>query len=557
MLNLDGLSSVTQLSKGDKVLVVTSNGIEELDAEVLGKVLSNTSLFETYKLVELSELNVKTMTTHNKIQKYLDEDDSDEIYMEYQDHTIKFLRGQVLKNSDQVPLTTQAQAITGELLYWSHDISGATYFEGFPWKSEGDEKIFITTEDTGFPVTVYQYHLVTLRQSEIEIVDNEPVITDSYYSKPTSKGVIKKQNNEFTFFLEENGTKTCGIQVSVNEEDNSVTGKLIGTWEGLNDWDVDNALTSGNFKDWFYHNQDYYTYVKTLSVETSNKIGWYLNNEVENIHVYFRLENSQLVVIQAKNKTNSAGSYIKEQAVNLLGEKLYWKQEMIYQVGTSGNGVPLKSGKYVFMTTEETEYPVYIYQYDETELFRIDYGSISDNSKGVRQIFSDGSDRIAVISKTNTEFSVEFRKKSDNSVLSKILLGETGGKLSGTWKVDDYELGVDELPKQSSATKDKVLKSNGDTCSWEPETKELPNQSAATRGKVLKSDGTTAAWSDETKELPEQSASVKNYILSTNGQSVSWVSFDSYMIEIMETIQNLQNEIQDLKNQLNGGSSEG
>lgn len=556
MLNLDGLSSVTQLSKGDKVLVVTSNGIEELDAEVLGKVLSNTSLFETYKLVELSELNVRNITTHNKIQKYLDGDDSDEIYTEYQDHTIKFLRGQVLKNSDQIPLTTQAQAITGELLYWSHDISRATYFEGFPWKSEDDEKIFITTEDTGFPITVYQYNLTTLRQSETEIIDNEPVITDIYYSKPTSKGVIKKQNNEFTFFLEENGTKTCGIQISVNEDDNSVTGKLIGTWKGLNDWDVDNALTRGNFKDWFYHNQDYYTYVETLSVETSNKIGWYLNNEVENIHVYFRIENSQLVVIQAKNKTNSAGSYIKEQAVNLLGEKLYWRQEMIYQVGTSGNGVPLKSGKYVFMTTGETEYPVYIYQYDEIELFRIDYGSLSDNSKGVRQIFSDGSDRITVISKTNTEFSVEFRKKSDNSVLSKILLGETGGKLSGTWEVNDHKLGINELPEQSSATKNRVLKSNGYTCSWESETKELPNQSADTRGKVLKSDGTIASWSDETKELPEQSASVKNYILSTDGHSVSWVSFDDYMTETKETIQNLQNEIQYLKNQLNGGYSE-
>ena len=74
---------------------------------------------------------------------------------------------------------------------------------------------------------------------------------------------------------------------------------------------------------------------------------------------------------------------------------------------------------------------------------------------------------------------------------------------------------------------------------------------------MLKSDGTTSSWSDETKELPEQSASVKNYILSTDGQSVSWVSFDSYMTEITETIRNLQNEIQDLKNQLNGGSSEG
>jgi hypothetical protein len=483
-------------------------------------------LFETYKLVELSELNVKTMTTHNKIQKYLDGDDSDELYMEYHDNTVTFLRGQVLKNSDQIPLTTQAQAVTGELLYWSHDITGAQCYEGFPWKTQDEEKIFITLEDTGYPVTVYQYHLTTLKQSEIEIVNNEPVITDTYSSKVTSKGIVKKQNNEFTFLLQENGDKLCGIKMSVNEEDGSVTGKLVGTWEGLNDWDVDSALTTGKFKDWFYHNQDYYTYVKTLSVETSNKIGWYLNNEVENLHCYMRMENSELVVILAKNKTNSAGSYIQEQAVNLLGEKLYWNQEMVYQIGTSGNGIPIKSGKYVFMTTEETDYPVYIYQYDETELFRIDYGSLSDSSQGVRQIFSDGSDRIAVISKTNTELNIEFKKKSDNSVLSKIILGEEGGTLGGTWKVGDYKIGEAELPKQSESTKDKILKSNGETCSWET----------------------------DAKELPVQSESVKNYLLSTDGNTVKWVSFDSYMTEINNTINFLKERVGKLENQLNSES---
>lgn len=554
MLNVNGLSSVTQLSKGDKVLVVTSKGIEELDAEVLGKVLSNTSLFETYKLIELSELNVKNITTHNKIQKYLNGDVSDEIYMEYQDNTVKFLRGQVLKNTDGVALTTQAQAITGEPLYWSHDIVGAEYFENFPWKTQDDEKIFITTEKTGFPVEVYQYHITTLKQCEIEIVNSEPVITDLYYSKPTSQGVVKKQNNEFMFYLKENGTETCGIQMSVNE-DGTVTGKLIGTWEGLNDWDVDQALTTGNFKDWFYHNQDYYTYIKTLSVETSNKIGWYLNNEVNTLHVYIRLENSELVVIQAKNKTNNAGSYIQEQAVNLLGEKLYWNQEMVYQIGTSGNGIPLKSGKYVFMTTEETDYPVYIYQYDETELFRIDYGSLSDNSQGVRQIFSDGSDRIATISKTNTEFSIELKNKSTNAILSKVILSETGGKLTGTWKVGDYELGIDELPKQSSSTKDKVLKSDGTACSWENETKELPNQSASTKGKVLKSDGAQSVWENESTELPAISAAVKNFILSNDGQNVQWIEFSTYIAGLQETINQLEQKVQELEQKVNGSTS--
>lgn len=493
MLNIQGLSSVTQLSKGDKVLVVTSKGLEELDAEVLGKVLSNTSLFETYNLVELSGLNVQNITTNNKIQKYLKGDTSDELYLEYIDNSIKFIRGQVLANSDGVAFTTQAQALTGEPLYWSHDISDAVMFNDFPWKTQDDEKIFITIEKTDYPVTVYQYQSSIIKTNEIEIVDNEPVITDIYSSKTTSKGIVKKQGNEFVFLLQEDRDKTCGIKMSVNE-DGTITGKLIGTWEGLNDWDVDQALTTEKFKDWFYHDQDYYTYVKTISMETSNKIGWYLNKDVESIHVFIRIEGSQLIVIQARNKTNSAGSFIQEQAVNLLGEPLYWKEEMLYQVGVSGNGIPLKSGKYVFMTTEKTDYPVYIYQYNEVELFRLDYGQLSDNSSGVRQIFSDGGNRIAVISKTNTEFSIEFKNKTDNSVLSRILLSDGKGKLGGTWYVEDSQIGI--------------------------------------------------------SELPEQSSEVQGYILSTDGTKVHWVNIDNYLKDLNDTIRTLQEEINKLKGQI-------
>jgi hypothetical protein len=547
MLNVNGLSSVTQLSKGDRVLVVTNDGIQELDAEVLWKVLSNTSLFETYNLVELSELNVQTLTTHNKIQKYLNEDTSDEIYLEYSDNTVKFIRGRVLLNSDGIPLISQAQAISGELLYWSQNITDAVMFKGFPWKSQDDEKIFITTEKTDYPVSIYQYELSLLKESEIEIVDNEPVITDIFSSSVTSQGVVKKQKNEFLFYLQENSDKQCGIKMSVNE-DGTITGKLIGTWDGLNDWDVDQALTTGKFKNWFYNNQDYYTYIKTLSLETSNKVGWYLNKDT-NIHVFTRIENSQIIVIQAKNKTNSAGSYIKEQAVNNLGNKLYWNQEMDYQVGTSGNGIPLKSGKYVFMTTEETDHPVWIYQYVETELLRFDYGVLPDNSNGIRQIFSDGSGTTTVISKTNTEFNIEFKK--NNKTVAKINLKETGGQLTGTWKVGDKELNTNELPEQSNSTKDKILKSNGQTCSWETESKELPNHSANTKGKVLTSNGQTCSWEGIPTELPAQSNDVKNYILSTDGKNVSWVDATIYLQEIQATIKNLTEEV----NKLKGNSS--
>lgn len=529
MLNLQGLTSVTQLSKGDKVLVKTSKGLAELDAEVLGEVLSNTSLFETYKRVELSELNVKNITTHNKIQKYLDNDTSDEIYMEYSDNTLNFIRGQVLANSDNEPLTTQAQAITGEPLYWSHDLSEAEFFDGFPWKTKYDDKIFITTEKTGYPVNIYQYQLTYLKQCDIQIVDNEPIITDTYTSKGSmSKGIVKKQGNEFLFVLQERNKDWCGIKISVNDDD-SVTGKLLGTWEGLNDWDVDSALTMKNFKNWFYHNQDYYTYIKPLSVDTSNKIGWYLNKETEILHVYTRLENGEFVVILAKNKTNSAGSFIQEQAVNLLGEKLYWEQDMAFQSGISGNGIPLRNGRYVFMTTEETDYPVYIYQYDEVELFRIDYASLADGSNGVKQTFSDNSNISATLSKTNTEFHLELVDTSKNTVLSSVKLNKTGGKLDGKWYVEDVEIGVKELPEQSESTKDRVLKSDGAKCSWQLETKELPTQSSTTNGKVLKSDGKTCSWQDETVEVPKPPEDDKTYILSVTNGEMSWVDLETLL----------------------------
>lgn len=521
MFKLTGLKSVTQLSKGDTVIVQTKDGLVELDAEVLGKVLSNTSLFETYDRIELSELNVKTLTTHNKIQKYLDSDKTDELYVEITDDcVINLIRGQVLTNTDGIPLTTQAQTITGELLYWSHDLVGIDYHNGFPWKTSGDEKIYITTKKTSFPVDVYQYHLTTLKQSHVQMINNEPIIEDSFFTKGVvSKGTIKKQNNEFLFILEERGKGDCGIKISLNE-DGTVTGKLIGMWEGLNDWDVEDALTTNNFKNWYYKSQDYYTYVKTLSMETSNKIGWYLNQETETLHSFIRIENNEFSVILAKNKTNNAGNYIQEQAVNLLGERLYWKQDMTFQVGVSSNGIPLKNGKYVFMTTEVTDYPVYVYQYDETILFKIDYDSISDGSKSARQVFMDSGDFIAVTSKSNTEFALEFKNKINGKILSKLVLNQLGGSLTGVWKVGDYQLGVNELPEQNETTS----------------------------GKILKSDGTNGShWKDEKQELPPQTEAVKNYLLSTDGESTTWISFDTFIQTYKEQVQNLEDRIAELE----------
>lgn len=464
-LKIDGLPTISQLSSKDRIVVLTDDGLKSLNAEVLGQVFSNTSLYENYNMVELSELNVQNISTNNKVRKYLRNDTSAEVYLEYTNGQVNIIKSTVIMDNS-VPTTVQATNMSGKPLYWSEDISEVVYNNGLPWKNQDDEKIFITDEKTEYPVIVYQYTSQYIRKSELSFTSNgDPILIDNYFSSgSSSKGTIEKQGNSFVFQLKESGKNACGLKLSLNE-DGTVTGKLIGTWEGVNDWDIEDALTTENFKNWFYHNQDYNVYVNTLSLSTADKIGWYLLKDTSN-HIFTEVVDSTIKVYLAQNKESSSGSYIQEQARNMLNQPLYWVEDMTFQSGVSGNHIPIHNGQYTFMTIEETDYPVYIYQYNLTELFTITTESLPDNSRGTKLTFSGLNGKKGEIYKSLTQFVMRYLK-ADGTEYSKIALGETESVLTGTWKAGTKKLSENELPTQSEATTDMILLSSENAAKWE------------------------------------------------------------------------------------------
>lgn len=436
-LNLNGLPAISQLSKGDEILVCTSDGIKTLSAEVLGTVLSDTSLFDNRNMAVMNEVNVQNISTNNKVRKHFESDTSDEIYLEYHHGQINIIKDTVVTDlNTHQPVTVQATDLQGNKLYWTDDPDTCDFNNGLPWKTSEDKRVTITWETTEYPVKVYQYTTSYIKKNEISFSSTgDSVITEAFFSKGnTSKGTIVKRDNSFFFSLKESGKDECGIEISLNE-DGTVSGKLIGTWDGINDWDIKDTLKKQEFKDWWYSEQDFNVYGETITLSTADKIGWRLTEDTTN-HVYTEIDGENIIVYLAQNKTSGSGVYIQEQAKNILGNLLYWKQDMTYLSSVSSNHIPIYNGKYTFMTTEKTDYPVYIYQYTLTKLFETSVETFKDGVKGVNLKFTGLNGKTGEIYKDGTTFSMKYLDTSGKE-FSGITLGETESKLIGTWKIGD------------------------------------------------------------------------------------------------------------------------
>lgn len=476
---LTGLEQIPSLSKDDRILINTPNGLVELPAEVLGAVFSNTSLFETYSRMQLEQLNVDSVTTSKKIKNYFNSDTSSELFFEYIDGDFVIKYGEVLFVQDE-PQTIQATDLRGKPLYWSDDPNAGELYDNFPWKTDADEKIFIGYEETNYPVMTYRYREYEIKRSHIDINDGFPTITDTYNSMDLSTtGYIEKNKDSFVFQLVTNQNKACGIKV-VRSEDGTLGGELIGSWDGLNDIEPEERLTKGEVKEFLYNSQDYYTYIKGLSLETSDKIGWYLLQDT-NTHVYSRIDNDVIIVYLAETKTNLAGSYVTEQAKNIFGHLLYWEQDMTFGAGVTDQHIPLKNGIYTYMTTEVTDYPVYIYQYNLTELCKFSYGMLPDKSYGVKQTFSNLAGNTASIYQDTSNLVLEYTDKNTGAT-SKVLINKSGGTLIGDWllkatetQTSSINLGDAELPDWSGLKSDSWLFSDGKSLTWKTLPQEVPN----------------------------------------------------------------------------------
>lgn len=116
---------------------------------------------------DVAQLTVDWISTSKKVMRYLNEDTSDDNYFEGHDQSILFITGAVSLDDNGVPLTEQLTNRYGAALYWAKDITGADIVDGYPYID--GQRIYTTTEETDWPLTVYQYKTQVKQQFTFEL----------------------------------------------------------------------------------------------------------------------------------------------------------------------------------------------------------------------------------------------------------------------------------------------------------------------------------------------------------------------------------------------------
>jgi hypothetical protein len=156
---VDGISlSVTSASSPDGQTTATITlkvgpnnytGYIKLDGNVdVSGQLSADALYSA--LGEIADLSVNRLSTSRRVVKYLAKDTTDDNFIRVEGQSLEFVAG-IAKGT-----TEQAKNPNGELIYWEADPAGASIgADGYPYAN--GERIFTTTKQTSWPVTVYQY----------------------------------------------------------------------------------------------------------------------------------------------------------------------------------------------------------------------------------------------------------------------------------------------------------------------------------------------------------------------------------------------------------------
>ena len=168
---------------------------------------------------DIAQLTVDWIDTSKRVQKYLNKDTSSDFHFVGHDTTIEFIRSDVIM-SGSTPQTEQMQNRYGNLLYWQKDISDAEIVNGYPYVD--DLRVYITTEDTGYPVMVYQYNNHVMRQISFQQdTDSGNWFPTDLYGMGfdekglTGRGKILKTNGAFELTY----TTTAGVVTGVYMRD--------------------------------------------------------------------------------------------------------------------------------------------------------------------------------------------------------------------------------------------------------------------------------------------------------------------------------------------------
>ena len=440
MLTFENLKKLSELTENDVILVYTHEGVKSINAQLLGAAVSPTNLYERFAKSISTIFNAEKISTSNKIQRYLAGDTSSETYMEIDGTSVIWYNSEV-SFKDSIPQVEQYMDMSGKKVFWSGNPETAEYSDdGYPWKEESGKKMYLTYEETPYPVMCYKYSTKTLKKSLL----SESGLTEEYLYGSRQTGFIKKTDDDFIFSVSIDGQE-CGIKITVDKNTGDVSGELLGVWEGLNDIDPSQRLTKDSIKEFMYENQDLNSYNSTILLDTSNKIGWYLMGDTSN-KVFSYIKDNEIIMRRARVTTNiTNGNPISSQAKNIYGNLLYWTEDMSNGGSISAYGYPMKSGTPVFLTTNETNYPAYVYEYQYDDLLKMSYNP----QNGIEQEFKDASGNIGKVFLSQSGLVSKFISNSDNKETS-IIMNSAGGILAGKWKVSsDGSTFVDITSKET------------------------------------------------------------------------------------------------------------
>ena len=213
---VDGISlSVTSASSPDGQTTATITlkvgpnnytGYIKLDGNVdVSGQLSADALYSA--LGEIADLSVNRLSTSRRVVKYLAGDTSDDNFIRVAEQSLEFVAG-ISKGT-----TEQAKNPNGELIYWEADPAGASIgSDGYPYAN--GERIFTTTKQTSWPVTVYQYEEQVKRAISFE--------SDGQYYYPVDvfgagdnngkqRGYLVKRQNSLELTYETSTGKLLGL----------------------------------------------------------------------------------------------------------------------------------------------------------------------------------------------------------------------------------------------------------------------------------------------------------------------------------------------------------
>lgn len=157
----------------DCIYFDTANGTYKIsgDVEVEGAIESEAIITDAIyaEQGDIAQLTVDVLNTSRRIAKYLTEDTTDDNHFEAYGNTMAFVTSTVKfdsANGGEDPLTEQLVNRYGDLVFWKEDISEADIVDGYPYID--GHRVYTTTDNTGYPVTVYQYDNLIKRKIEFQ-----------------------------------------------------------------------------------------------------------------------------------------------------------------------------------------------------------------------------------------------------------------------------------------------------------------------------------------------------------------------------------------------------